>query len=157
MFVFLLVDDYFLSVHDVNAAGGACHAAALEVVDGVVFGLSGGSDGADAGGFGFLEGSVEVNDEALGACDGCGQTEAGAVGFQFDGGSGARALFVKAEALVAAVRKDVIFVSGSANLLLGGCAHEEVARDVFLCARDIGLLGYGSVRWALEYEARLFR
>lgn len=127
---FLLVDDYFLSVHDVNAAGGACHAAALEVVDGVVFGLSGGSDAADAGGFGFLAGSVEVNDEALGAGDGCGQTEPGAVGFQLDGGAGARALFVKAEALVAAVRKDVIFVTGSANLLLGGCAHEEIARDI---------------------------
>ena len=101
--MFLFVDNYFLSVHDVNAAGWVLHTAALEVVDCVIFGLSDRADIADACGFSLLASGVEVNDEVLGAGYGCGQTEAGAVGVQLNGDSGARALFVKAEPLVAAV------------------------------------------------------
>ena len=151
---FLLVDDDFPAFHDVDTMRGVGYAAALEVVDGVVAPLHFGTDTADTCSLGFSAGGVEIDDEALGGRDGFVQAETGAVRFQFNGGSPARALLVETGAL-AAHGEDVVFVAGRGELLSGGSTHEEIARDVFLCARDVCLVGYGSARGALEYEARL--
>ena len=154
---FFLLPYYFLAVEDVDASAGIRYAPALEVEDDIFAWLNGGTNVADARRLSFLASGFEVDCKSFGRRNGFEQTQTGTMRLQFDGGSIAYALLIKAQALIATVGEDIIFVTTCVEFLLGGSANEQVVRYVLLRSRDVGLIHHRAVRRALQNKSRLFR